>query len=93
MIFTWKFILLFIYILINFLFALKIYRNYNKFIKDKFIVDPKTNREISFHELYPEFKKNDKVSFLRIFLGLIFFFWIKFISSLSFTFTLGVLLL
>jgi hypothetical protein len=91
--FTWKFILLYIYIIINFLFGLKIYRNYQKFIKDKFIIDSKTNREISFHEFYPEFKKDGNVTFLRIFFGLIFFFWIKLITSLSLAFTLGVWLM
>lgn len=89
---TWKIILVFFYVLFNFLMSIYIYKNHKKFGTEKLITDPETNKKIDVHKLYPEFIKDGHVGFLRIFFGLIFLFWIRFIICLTIAFQLGLLL-
>jgi len=57
------------------------------------MIDPVTNKEIDVHKFYPEFIVNGNVGFLRIFFGLVFFFWFKFLTCLFLAFSLALWLL
>lgn len=67
------------YFIGNIIFSSYIYREYRKYIKYKPIFDDKTNQTINLHDLYPEFRRYDNLSYFRILFGLIFFFWFKII--------------
>lgn len=84
----WGIIVLGVYVLGNFFLALKIYKEYNKYISPLLRYDEKTQQMINLHDLYPEFRKTDKVSFNRIFFGLIFFTWWKISFALIFIISL-----
>ena len=70
------------YIIFNFIWSVKLSKKYKKFIKEKPIFDEQTKQTVNLHDLYPEFKRYDSISFYRIFLGLVFFFWFKMIVSI-----------
>ena len=73
--------LIWIYISIPYLFAnivlsVIIHRKYKKYVNPKLIKD--TNNELyNLHDKFPEFKRYDNISFLRIFIGMLFMVWIR----------------
>jgi len=74
----------------NFIWSLKLYRRYKQFITEKQYFDEVTNQTRNLHDIYPEFKRYDNLTFLRVFLGLIFFFWFKMIASILIAISLSV---
>ena len=81
-----------VYVFGNFIWSLKLYKRYKLFITEKQFFDEKTNQTKNLHDEYPEFKRYDNISFLRIFLGLIFFCWFKMIASILLASNLSILL-
>lgn len=90
------------YFIVNLLLSFKIYNFQKKFYEIN-KTNTLTNNEapvssdieygnINIHDNYPEFRRYDKLSFIRIFLGLLFLFWIRFsiIISLNFLFFIAV---
>ncbi len=75
------YIFLGIYVFLNFLFSIYVYNKSKLFYQPAFIIhgDGLEKRKESLHEKYREFKKNDTLSFLRIFIGINLIFWVKFI--------------
>lgn len=71
-----------IYVLGNFYLASKMYVEYKKYVEVIPYFDESKQQIVNLHDLYPELKRQGKISFLRIFLGLIFLFWTKLISSI-----------
>jgi len=70
-----------LYVLGNAFLSLIIYHHAMKFYNP--IIDKETKRDL--HDDYPEFKKSDgdKITYLRVFLGLLFLVWWKLISLIS----------
>lgn len=70
------------YITLNFFIALFTWHVGKKFYEEKLVEVNNEKREslqsVDIHNLYPEFRRYDKFTFMRIFLGLLFLFWIKF---------------
>jgi len=73
----WIIIAFAIYCTGNFIFSLCLYKKYRLYKNEKLIFDEKTNETKNLHDLYPEFRRYDDISFIRIFLGLVLFVWIK----------------
>lgn len=59
------------YITINTILAILIYRKYKIYVNPK-IIRNSNNEEYNLHDKYPEFKRYDNVSFIRIIFGLNF---------------------
>jgi hypothetical protein len=77
---------LWIYVLINFVLSLYIYYNQKKFYVKKFIKKERLTPDlIDVHDEYPEFRKTDQLSYLRLFIGLNMFFWWKLIILILLT--------
>jgi len=84
--------LLFPYIFINLLISIKVYKFQKKFyesLKTNTLPNNAVNiskdivyENINIHDNYPEFRRYDELSFLRIFFGMIFLFWVRFILFL-----------
>lgn len=89
---TWLLISFGIYCFGNFIWSLKLYKKYKIYITEKQFFNEKSNQIKNLHDEYPEFKRYDNISFLRIFLGLIFFFWLKMITSILISFNLCLML-
>lgn len=76
------------YVLLNLFLSFKVYNFQKKFyehIKTNTPINNGTNlskdieyENINIHDNYPEFRRYDELSFLRIFLGMLFLFWIRF---------------
>ncbi len=64
------------YVLFNFFFSLWVYNKSKPFYTLKLV---ELNGEIvDIHQKYKDFSKKDKLSFIRIFIGINIFFWLKF---------------
>ena len=70
-------IFLFVYIFFNFLLSLYVYNKSKKFYDPKSVYDENENCKVDWHHKYRDFRKSDEFSWLRIFIGLNLFFWIK----------------
>ncbi len=70
-----------IYVFLNYLFTLYVYNQSKLFYQPAYVVhgDGLEQRKESLHDKYREFKKNDSLSFFRIFIGINLIFWVKFI--------------
>lgn len=69
------------YIGLNFILSLVVYLRLKKYY-DPFYISSEKNgsvEKINLHEKYSEFRRNDSLSFFRLFIGMNLFFWIKFI--------------
>jgi len=74
-----------IYVVFNFILAINVYRKCKKFYSsEKHTPQNSSENDIiidkDIHQKYPEWKRLDKLSFSRIFLGLIFLYWIRLFS-------------
>lgn len=71
------------WVLFNFIFSLYVYNKCIKYYENPKRKNTSNERDIIFdtniHEKYPEWIRLDKLSFRRLFLGLVFLFWPKFI--------------
>ncbi len=82
-----------IYFVINFLLSLYLYNDMKRFHQArKIITTGETPELIDIHEKYKEFRRSDKLSYLRILLGLNLLFWPRIILSSLFTASLIVVL-
>ena len=82
------FLFLFTYIFVNYYISNKIYNSSKKFYEDKFLDD--TN--ISIHEKFNVFRRNDNLSFMKIFFGMNFLFWWRFILSIFIVISYGIII-
>lgn len=68
------------YLAFTFFISLYSYRMMEKYFNPVIIknIDPNGKEdEQNLHDLYPEFRRYDKLSFIRLFLGYYFYFWVK----------------
>jgi hypothetical protein len=75
-----------IYVFINTLIALWVFFSLKKFYDPKFVEETKddgTAQMIDLHKKYEAFRKTDKLSFLRILIGVNLFFFPKLISLVT----------
>ena len=75
-------IILSIYSIIVFFFSYWVYKNNYVFYKPLEYTNPETKEKINVHSLYPEFACPDKISFIKIFIGNLFFGLIKFLINI-----------
>ena len=70
-----------IYLFVNFLITLYVYHKSKAFYKEAYITKEEglEIRQVSLHDKYKEFKKYDKLSVFRIFIGINLLFWVKLI--------------
>jgi hypothetical protein len=71
-----------IYVFINTLIALYTYFKLKKFYDQKLVMETKENGEqevVDLHQKYHVFRKTDKLSFLRLLIGVNLLFWPKLI--------------
>lgn len=79
-----------VYLSINTLFSIYIYKN-TKHLYSEIIVE-EDGKLVNLHDKYDAYRKIDKFSFLRIFIGLNLFFWIKAILGFISVFSLSIFL-
>ena len=61
--------------------AYLIHTEQKKYYKPLILTRPSDNKQINIHDEFPDFARHDKPqSFLSLFLGILLFFWIRFIS-------------
>lgn len=78
---TGLYLFLGVYIFINTLISIYVYLKSKPFYRPYYISTGEDfeKRKECLHEKNKEFKKNDQLSFLRIFIGVNLLFWVKFI--------------
>jgi hypothetical protein len=85
--FIFNFYFIIPYLIFNLWFSYYVYNYSRKFYEPKIVPDNKQG-SIDIHDKYPEYKRYDQVSFLRIFFGLTFLVWIRLILITFFVFLL-----
>jgi hypothetical protein len=86
-------IFLCIYFTVNFLLSLYLYNDLKRFHQAKKVITTGDTPElIDIHEKYKEFRRSDKLSYLRILLGLNLLFWPRIVLACLFTASLIVFL-
>ena len=82
--YTGIYIFVAIYFFINIIITLYVYNKSKAYYQPAYISqEDGSDIKVSLHDKYKEFKKNDKLSVFRIFIGLNVFFWIKLILLIS----------
>lgn len=84
---------LFIYTLLTFLITCFIYLKQRPFYKQMMIKPKGSEKLINIHDEYSEFARHDKTSFIEIFVGAFFLFWIRFSFAFIIAFSCMITLL
>jgi hypothetical protein len=83
MIFGYSGLFLLIYVLLNTYLSIRMYRHTRRYFQPINVTeDDQSTKMINIHDKYFEFSRKDNISFLRLWLGLIFLFWIRIVGLL-----------
>ena len=85
---TWVLFIIGLYFLLNFIWSIYLYLEYLKYVNEKLVFDEKSQKCVNLHDLYPDFRRYDNITYFRFLFGVTFLFWIKLAISVGLIITL-----